>query len=163
MHCSGGAGEVSVEPTVIHAMFTADASTLVTVESHPAVSGASAGRWHALKFWDVENAGSSNTVYTVNSVVNDPQFGHITSVACHPHDAIIATTSIKPSNSKGELRIWCKHYFKRVPGAQAGSRTWHWHCRSAGAYKGARGGCEQPSPFICDHMQPCTLHPAWLH
>lgn len=126
-----------VEPTVVHAVFTTDASTLVTVESHPAISEGASDQWHALKFWDVENAGSSNTVYTVNSVVNDPHFGHITSIACHPHEAIIATTSMHQDTGKGELRIWGKHHFKRVPGAQPGSRTWHWHCKSAGTHKGA--------------------------
>lgn len=121
---------------MVHSVFTADASTLVTVESHPAISECRSGQWHALKFWDVENAGSSKTVYTVNSVVNDPHFGHITSVCCHPQDSIIVTTSVHPDTGKGELRIWAKHHFKRVPGAKPGSRTWHWHCQSAGTHKG---------------------------
>lgn len=141
------------EPAVELADFTHDGETLVTLESMPFESASSGDRWHSLKFWDVHSTGSGQTGYTVNSVVNDPHFGHITSLACHPHEVLVATTCASESarvseggseggsegasgQKEGGFRLWRKRHFKRTPGAPPDAPTWHWRCTSVSSYKG---------------------------
>lgn len=124
----------------------------MTVESMPFESASSGDRWHSLKFWDVHSTGSGQTGYTVNSVVNDPHFGHITSLACHPHEVLVATTCASSNEGaveggldggaagarqRGGFRLWRKRHFKRPPGAPPDAPTWHWRCASVNSYKGA--------------------------
>jgi hypothetical protein len=133
------------------AAFTHDGTTLVTVESFPVESASSGTRWHSLKFWDVLNTGSAADGFTTNSVVNDPHFGHITSLACHPNQTLVATTCASVSKgssqggsegslgqSSGGFRFWQKRHFKRAPGVPAEAPTWHWRCSSVSSYKGAK-------------------------
>jgi hypothetical protein len=144
------------EAAVELAAFTHDGTTLVTVESMPVESASSGHRWHSLKFWDVVSTGSLAGGFTTNSVVNDPHFGHITSLACHPTQTLVATTCASVSmtdsegfsegyvdESGGGFRLWRKRHFKRSPGTPADAPTWHWRCLSANSYKGAKLLSEQ--------------------
>lgn len=131
------------------AAFTHDAATLVTLESMPRECSGGSERWQSLKFWDVHSTGSGQTGYTVNSFVDDPSFGTITSLACHPTDVLVATTCVPVrqglgigsgegvSGQTGSVRLWRKRHFRRPPGAPADSPTWHWRCSTARTYKGA--------------------------
>jgi hypothetical protein len=118
--------------------FTADALSLVTVESRPAVATGGAAEY-TLKFWDVrasdaEAASAASTTFTVNTAINDPHLGAVTALAAHPEVAEVVTAGVGRAQSSGEFRRWLRQ--RQSQGGADSFVEGDWHCTNVGSYKG---------------------------
>ncbi|CAD7702025.1 unnamed protein product [Ostreobium quekettii] len=107
------------EPHVSALAFNRDASVLVTVGTVPQPGPSHCVRTE-LKFWDA--AGHSQEPYELNTIVNDPHGGLVSSLCYSPSDDSAVTTS-----SSGDFKVWHRRGCGDVTA---------WHCRSVGSYRG---------------------------
>lgn len=137
------------QPAAIAIAFSHDGLSMATAESRPDPSGGGSTQ-HSLKFWDKSTSGAAQygTPYRVNTVADQPHrsavgFGDITSLAFHPSEDVVVTTS-----DAGEFKMWMRQRL-RVPAADIsnGNSTSKkatnatkiestWRCAAVAGYRG---------------------------
>jgi hypothetical protein len=119
--------------------FTADALSLVTVESRPAVATGGAPEY-TVKFWDVRtpdaDAGDlASPTFSLNTAINDPHLGAVTALAVHPELAEVTTAGVGRSKGAGDFRRWLR---RRVEKDAGEALDGDWFCAACRSYKGVR-------------------------
>ncbi|KAF5829957.1 hypothetical protein DUNSADRAFT_15275 [Dunaliella salina] len=139
-----------LEPCVVHSVFSGDGKTLATVEIRPD-AGPYGSSEAALRFWDGNSAAPRSGApvpFVLNTRVDEPHRGGVTSIAYHPSRELVATTggchdpvsagasaALEGHQGPCELKIWERIAAPKRPGSKAESPTC-WRCRSVASHKG---------------------------
>ncbi|KAJ9513792.1 hypothetical protein QJQ45_020871, partial [Haematococcus lacustris] len=171
---AGGAeaGGAALEPWVSHALFCSSGAALVTVDLRQGAGGGgkqadgegAAGQWGGagpgpgeatLRFWDaVVSAapGAGSPGWALNTRVDDPHRGPLSSLSCHPSSDLVVSTGggqqgglARPGGGCTEFRVWERVPTARRPGSSLTAPSC-WRCRSVGSYQGAVLGGSAWSP-----------------
>lgn len=139
----GGVYGAPAEPAVCAAAFNRDGSVMATLETRP-TAGAGGATAYSLKFWDNTPSGGYGSPYSLNTLVDEPHKSAksksgqanggadaVTSLAFHPTDNLVATTS-----QGGEVKVWgCQQISSSISKNNKKKKESTWRCRWIGSYK----------------------------
>ncbi|KFM25384.1 WD repeat-containing protein 75 [Auxenochlorella protothecoides] len=132
-----GTGPEPPPPRVTHLAFSADGSTLASVEARPDAAAGSAPRLvPTLKFWGRAAARGAGAGYVLGTRADDPHRGDVSALAFHPARDAAASASL----GAAEFKLWVRDgSAPRSAGpeasrAAAAAVAGPWRCAAVGSY-----------------------------
>ncbi|KAL6773961.1 hypothetical protein ACKKBG_A23240 [Auxenochlorella protothecoides x Auxenochlorella symbiontica] len=132
-----GTGPEPPPPRVTHLAFSADGSTLASVEARPDAAPGSAPRLvPTLKFWGRAAARGAGAGYVLGTRADDPHRGDVSALAFHPARDAAASASL----GAAEFKLWVRDgSAPRSAGpeasrAAAAAVAGPWRCAAVGSY-----------------------------